>query len=418
MLLKMALRNVFRHKTRTLISVFTIAVGIMVYILFDSLYKGIDRVLIESVVKFSDSSIVVYSKDYDENKKGFPLDKGIKDLGSLEKSFQEFGDIESFVYRTQFIGEIIFGGKSKYVVCTVINPELDFKVFDLKEYIRGNYIGVGDEILIGSILARKLGVDVGDYVTLSAKTVEGAYNAVDFKVVGIIDSPSTMLSESGIIISYSSADKLINLKGRITSVHVKVKWDKTENVESYFRKLDFVAGELRKKLDGYSIYTVKDLYSDFLLLMEQKKVTSYLITFLILIIAGVGIANGILMAVYERIKEIGVLMAMGMKPSSIRRLFLLEGAVIGFLGGVLGISLGVIMDLFLIYVGYDFRFLLEKGVDPSDLGMPIWTTFYGEWNPESFLLGFIFSLFVAILSAYIPSRYASRLEVTECLKFI
>ncbi|MFN4244883.1 MAG: ABC transporter permease [Brevinematia bacterium] len=417
MLLRIALRNVFRHKTRTLISVFTISVGIMVYIAFDSLFNGIDRTLIESIVKFSDSSIVIYSKDYDENRKGFPLDKGIKDVREVERVIRGVKDIEGFVYRTQFLGEVIFGGKSKYIVCTVIDPELDLKIFEIKDHIKGRYLQGDLEILIGSILAKKLGVSVGDWVTLAARTAEGGYNALDFVIVGIIESPNALLNESGVMISYSSANKLVNLKGMFTSVNVKVRWNKTESVPLYLNKIDMVASKIRENLENYSVYTVKDLYGDFLLLMDQKRVTSYLLTFLILIIAGVGIANNILMAVYERIKEIGVLMAMGMKEKDIRKLFLIEGATIGILGGILGVFLGLLLDLFFIYIGYDVTSMFGD-IDPSELGMPVWTTFYGEWNFMAFLIGFVFSLFISIIFAYIPSRYASKLKVVECLKFV
>lgn len=417
MILKMALRNVFRHKRRTLISVFTIGVGLMFYIVMDSLFAGVDRLLVESIVKFSDSSIVIFSKDYDQNRRGFPLDKGIKDFEGIKKIVKNLEGVEELTYRTQFLGEVIFGAKSKYVVGTVIDPELDTRVFEIKNYVKGEYLKGDEDVIIGNLLAKKLGVSIGDYLTISAKTVNGAYNALDFKIVGIIDSPSVSLNESGIIISYSSANKLLQLNNTKTSVNVKVEWPKGESISSYLKKLESVATEIRSKLSGYNVYTIKDLYGDFLLLMEQKRATSFLITFLVLVIAGVGIANNILMSVYERIKEIGVLMAMGMKPSEVRKLFLLEGILIGVLGGIFGVVLGILGDVFIIYVGYDVSSMIGR-MSPSDLGMPVWGIFYGEWNPKAFFESFAFALIVAVVSAYVPSRYASKLKVTDCLKFV
>ncbi|MEN2998061.1 MAG: FtsX-like permease family protein [Brevinematia bacterium] len=418
MLFKMALRNILRHKRRTLISVITIAVGIMFYIAMDSLFNGVDRLLVESIVKFSDSSIVVYSQEYDENRRGYPLDRGVKDFEFIKKTVSAIDGVEGVVYRTQFLGELVFGNKSKYIVGTVINPSIDSQVFEIKDHIKGSYLsGDGEEVLIGSILAKKLGIRLGDYITISARTVEGTYNALDFKVVGLVESPNVLLNESGVIISYTSANKLLNLRDTKTLVHVKVKWNKGESIPFYLKNLEKISKEMRDKLEGYRVYTVKDIYGDFLLLMDQKRTTSYLITFLVLIIAGVGIANSILMAVYERIREIGVLMAMGMKPITIRRLFLLEGTLIGVIGGLFGIILGVIADIFMIYVGYDIS-SLYKELNPSDLGMPVWGVFYGEWNIWAFVVGGVFATLTAIISAYIPSRYASKLRVTECLKFV
>lgn len=417
MIFKMALRNIFRHKRRTLISIFTIAIGIMFYIMMDSLFNGMDRMLVESMVKFSDSSITIFSQEYDKNRRGYPLDKGITNLQEIKKIASSINETEGVAYRTQFLGEIIFGGKSKYIVGTVIEPTIDNGVFEIKKHIKGNYLDKEDGVLIGSLLAKKLGVRLGDYITISTKTVGGSYNALDFKIVGILETPNTMLNESGVVLSYKSANKLLNLNNTITSVHIKVRWNKGESIPYYLHKLQKVSDKLKAELKGYSVYTLKDLYGDFLLLMEQKKATSYIITFLVLIIAGVGIANSILMSVYERIKEIGVLMAMGMKPLNIRRLFLLEGLLIGVFGGLVGIVLGFFADLFMVYVGYDFASLF-KDINPSDLGMPVWGVIYGEWNFGAFIVGFIFSLIIAIISAYIPSRYASKLKVTDCLKFV
>ncbi|MCX8029350.1 MAG: ABC transporter permease [Brevinematales bacterium] len=418
MILKMAFRNILRHKRRTLISVVTVAVGIMFYIVMDSLFNGIDRLLVESIVKFSDSSIVVYSKEYDENRRGYPIDKGIKDYDSIEDVILSVEGVEGVVYRTQFLGEIIFGSKSKYVVGTVVNPFIDTQVFEINKHIIGNYLSnVEGEVLMGSILAKKLGIKIGDYLTISAKTVGGGYNALDFKVVGLVNSPSTTLNESGIIISYSSANKLLNLRNSKTSLHVKVNWNKGESVASYLNKLDMVSKEIKSKIGEYRVYTIKDIYGDFLLLMEQKRITSYLITFLVLVIAGVGIANGVLMSVYERVKEIGMLMAMGMKPKMVRRLFLLEGTMIGILGGFLGLVLGFVADVFMIYIGWDVS-SMYRDLDPSNLGMPVWGVLYGEWNIWAFVIGFLFSFLVAIISSYIPSRYASKLKVIDCLKFV
>ncbi|MGC8869569.1 MAG: ABC transporter permease [Brevinematia bacterium] len=417
MFFKMALRNIIRHKRKTLISALTIGVGLMFYIAMDSLFMGIDNLLVESIVKFSDSSIVIYSKDYDQNRRAFPLDKGIRDFEGIKNTIKGIDGVEDLTYRTTFLGEIALSGRSKYVVVTVIDTEMDTKVFELKKYVVGNYLRGERDIVLGKVLANKLGVSVGDNVVLRAKTLYGDYNSLDFKIVGLIESPSTTINESGVFMAYTGANRLLKLNDTKTSVHVKVSWGKGESIDSYLKRVEEVANNIRSKLDGYSVYTIKDIYGDFILLMEQKRATSFIISFLILIIAGVGIANNILMSVYERIKEIGVLMAMGMKPGEIKKLFLLEGILTGVVGGFFGVILGFIGDLLMIYVGYDIPSLL-KGVNASDIGMPVWGVIYGVWNPRAFFEGFIFALIVSAFSSYFPSRYASKLKVVDCLKFV
>ena len=419
MLLKMAIRNVARHKRRTFLTVITMAVGLMFFIFFDSLFVGIDRMVVEGLVKYSDSSIIIYSKEYDENKKAYPLKKGIKDVDRIFKLAQSFKDVEGVATRTQFLGELVYYGKSKYIIGTVINPELDERVFEIKDSIKeGKYFSDGEnEVIIGIDLARELEITLGESITIIAQTKYETHNALDFVVSGLISTTIPSINEGSLILTYKGAEKLLDLEGSITSIHIKVKWPKGESIPAYTKRVANIASSLQKDLPEYKVYNFMDIYGEFLLLMQQKKATTFIITFLILLIAAVGIVNTILMAVYERIKEIGVLLAMGFKPKEIRKLFLLEGMVIGVIGGLFGVLLGVLLDLWIIYSGINFA-EMYSGLKASEIGMPVWGVIYGEWNFGAFILSFCFGLITALISAYIPARYASRLKVTECLRFV
>ena len=420
MLVKMAIRNVFRHKRRTFLTVITMAVGLMFYIFFDSLFVGIDRMVVEGLVKYSDSSLVVVSKEYYENQKAYPLKKSIRDEEKIKRLAEGFPDIEGVAPRTQFLGELVYYGKSKYIVGTVISPERDEKVFEIKSSLKeGGFFSESgeDEALIGIDLARELGVQVGETITIMAQTKYETHNALDFVVKGLISTTVPSINEASLFLTYRGAEKLLDLEGSVTSLHIKVRWPKGESIPSYTKRVETIARSLQEKLPEYKVSSFMDIYGDFLLLMQQKKATTYIITFLILLIAAVGIVNTILMSVYERIKEIGVLMAMGFKPKEIRRLFLLEGIVIGIIGGLAGMVLGLVVDVWVIYSGINFA-EMYSGMRASDIGMPIWGTLYGEWNIVAFLLSFGFGVLVSFVSTYFPARYASRLQVTECLRFV
>ncbi len=425
MLLKIAIRNVFRHKRRTFFTVFTMAVGLMFFIFFDSMFVGIDRMLIEELIKFQDSSIVIYSKEYDENKKAYPLNKPIKDVDTILKVASSIKNVEGITPRTQFLAELIYLGKSQYIIGTIVNPQTDTKVFDFHNSVKeGRFFDNNkeNEILIGSVLAKKLGVTVGDTITLSAQTKYETYNAVDFVVCGILETVVPTINESTVVLTFNSAEELLDLECTVTSLHIKISWPKGESIPSYTRKVTEVVKELQKKLgEEYKIYSFKELYNEFIILMKQKRISSSIIIFFILLISAVGIVNTILMAVYERIKEIGVLMAMGLKPKEIRRLFLFEGGFIGVIGGLFGILLGFLVNLWLVYLGWNLEKMYGEtatGLKPSQLGMPVWGTIYGEWNIYAFIFCFCFGILIAIFSSYFPARYASKLQITNCLRHV
>ncbi|MEN2998060.1 MAG: FtsX-like permease family protein [Brevinematia bacterium] len=415
MLLKIAIRSIFRHKRRNALIVITIIIGTSVYITMDSLYNGIDRMFVEGVVDFSDSSIVVYPEDYDKNRRGFPVNKGVKDFNCIDEVIREKFKYLETTYRTQFLCEVIFGAKSKYVTGIAVDPERDKRVFRVSEKVKGEYLGNKGEILIGGFLAKSLGINVGEYVTVSARTVDGTYNAIDFRVVGVIETGNVLVDESGIIMSYSSANDLLSLRDLKTSFHIKVEWHKGESLSSYVERVKRIASVLEPQLTGYKVYTFADLHGYFLELMRQGGVDHYFLMAIILIIAGVGIANGVLMSIYERVKEIGILMAMGMHPKQIRALFVLEGLIVGIVGGIVGLFTGGMLNILLVSYGFDFSIFGGSG---KEWGMPVWGVIYGVWNVWGFVVSFSFVFLVSLISAYLSSRHISKFKVIDCLRFV
>ncbi|MCX8029351.1 MAG: FtsX-like permease family protein [Brevinematales bacterium] len=414
MVIKIAFRNALKHIKRNLLIIVTIVVGVVVYITMDSLYNGIDRMFVEGVVNFSDSSITIYPEEYDKNRKGFPISKGVKSFSEVENIIRNELRLKEITYRTQFLCEVIFGNKSKYIVGIAIEPEKDKKVFKIIEKIKGEYLKNKREILIGGFLAKSLGVGIGDYVTISTKTVEGIYNAMEFKIVGIVETGNALVDESSVLISYESANELLNLGDIKTSLHVKVEWHKGEWISSYTQKVEKIASKLRTKLKGYTVYTFKDLHGYFLELMKQGGVDHYFLMAIILIIAGVGISNTIIMSIYERNKEIGILMTIGINPRKIRSIFVTEGIIIGTIGGVIGLIFGVLFNLLLVNYGLDLSIFGGSG---TEWGIPTWGVIYGVWNTWSLVICFVFVLLISLISSYLPSRHISKLKVVECLKF-
>lgn len=401
------------------------AVGFMSFVFFDSLFLGIDKMLVEQLMKLQDSSIVIYSKEYDEDKKSYPLDRPIKDINEILKISSSIKNIEALTPRTQFLCEVIYLGKSKHIIATVIEPKTDVQVFDLHKNLKeGKFLDDTSalEILVGSALAEELNIKVKDTITLSAYTKYKMLNALDFVVCGILETSVPLINESTVVINFKSAEKLLDLEGDVNSIHIKVPWNKRESISGYFNKVSKIAKQFKEGLsDDYKVYTFKDLYQEFMLLMKQKRISSFIIVFFILLISAVGIVNTMLMAVYERVKEIGIMMAMGFKPKQVRNLFLLEGLIIGLFGSALGAFLGLLSNLWLIYKGWNLEIMYgEKitGLKASQLGMPVWGVIYGEWNIYAFVFCFCFCILIAVISAYFPSRFASKLTVTDCLKFI
>ncbi|MFN4216966.1 MAG: ABC transporter permease [Brevinematales bacterium] len=421
MLFRIALRNILRHKRRTFLTILTMGFGLMLYLFSDSLFTGIDRMMVENMVSFTDGSLTVTSKKYGDSEKAYSLRYPIPEVDRVVAHMRSYPEVEGVSLRVPFLTELVAGDKSFHVVGYVIDPIGDKEAFDLDErVIRGRFLEDNPhEIMVGRDLARDLGIDVGDMVTLIAQTKYETANAWDFTVVGILKTGSPQVDEGGVFISSHGGEALLDTRNEWMTMHVRVRWPKGEPVVAYQKKVKRIAQEIEKNLSSYRIKTFLDQYADMMALLQQKKGSILLMTFLLLVIAGVGIVNTILMAVYERIKEIGVMRAMGFTPKQIQSIFLMEGSILGILGGCLGLLMGTAVNFWLVYGGYNVEAIVgNQAVKGSDFGFPVWGVFYGEWHLEAYGVAFVFAFLTAFIAASIPARHAGKLQVTECLKYV
>ena len=149
-------------------------------------------------------------------------------------------------------------------------------------------------------------------------------------------------------------------------------------------------------------------------LTRAKRASGFIIMGIILMIAVVGIFNTVFMSVYERIREIGVLRAHGMKPRDISIMFMLEGVITGLLGSVLGVALGSLLNMQLVTAGIPME---KLGGSVATASYGVAGTVYGEWNIPAMAVVFLLGIAVATLAGIIPARRASKIQVTEALRF-
>ncbi len=143
-----------------------------------------------------------------------------------------------------------------------------------------------------------------------------------------------------------------------------------------------------------------------------KSKASMIIVLIVLIISAVGIVNTILMSVFSRVREIGVLRAYGMTARDILRLFTLEGLALGLFGSLLGVGVGALLNFFLVTHGVDM-----SAYAASFGNIPMAGVLRGEWNPQTIVIGFVFGVVLSVIAARIPARRAARLEPTSALRF-
>lgn len=416
-LFKIAARNVLRNKRRTAITGIVMMFGIGLYIYADSILKGMDRMTIDNMVNYTESFLKVRTPEYVSNLQGNPLDYGIPDPeGTIRTILAADPAVKAAAPRTRFVARLSNYEDEIPVLAAAVDPVRDGQVFRLADVVtRGVWLDKAEprSVVIGADLADELGLGLGDYILVSASTVYENVNADEYKIAGLLATPDPSLNKSALFMAYPDADELLGLDGLVTEIAVAGR--AYPALDALLSGADGAAASVSKALPGLKADPIRVLAQDYLAMREMKGKFSSMIILIMLVIAGVGIVNTILMAVYARIREIGVLRAYGMTAKEIKRLFTLEGLIVGAVGSFAGVLLGVAIVAITSTYGLSF----EKLVGDVDMGgIPIMGRLYGEWNFGNMVFGFLFGLFVSFISARIPAKRAAKMQVTDALRFV
>jgi ABC-type lipoprotein release transport system permease subunit len=415
MILKIAFRNIGRHRRRTVLSAITIAAGLAVFIMMDSMLTGIDRMSIDNMIVLTTGALKIQTESYDKEKNTFPLNDSINgSLPSLRAAINRDWRMTHVTRRTRFLGQASNYAETVPVIGTVVDEVTDTSVFGLKPYIAGSYFGPDNsrEILIGKQLALDLGVGVGDDITLYALTKYDSRNADRFRIAGLLNTADPTINHSGVFITYTAANDFLDLENAVSELDVSVK--RSGNLTHFSRVVKAIQASLQPQFPGLRVNTFLELGAGVLEITHAKRVSGIIFMAIILVIAVVGIFNTVFMSVYERIREIGVLRAHGMKPPDITVMFVLEGMITGLLGGVLGIVFGSLVNVYLVLRGIPMEKIAGK-IATASYGIS--GNVYGEWNPAVMAIAFFLGIAVATVAGIIPARRASKIEVTEALRF-
>lgn len=412
-ILQLAAKNLMRYKRRTAITAVAIAFGLMMYVFVDSLLLGAELESMRNLRWYETASLRVHDSAYWEDRYFLPLDASIESPQPILDLLKAEGITATA--RTSFAADMIlyqddFGEDGNMSVqVTAINPATDFDVYRFENtLIEGRFLQSGemDGIVLGSWFAEDIGAKVGYWVTLVTRGKGGFYEAFDMEIVGIINCPNPNVNRSLVMMDIQAADLYLAMDGSVSSIDIVLgeKSNLNEVVQSLQPKLQAIDADL-------TLYTWEDLARDYLAILEAKQGGTGMILFLVFIIAAVGVSNTMLMAMYERMRELGMMRALGMRDRDILLAFLFEAGGIGLLGSVVGILLGCLANLYLVNVGFDFGFMLRD----MDIGFRIQNVMRGAWSIPTLIKAFLSGIGLSMIVAFLPIRRALKLDIPTCL---
>jgi len=410
MLFKMAIRNVFRHTRRTLITAAAIGVGLMFMIMIDSLFAGVENQVVRNILETDNSELVVYPTGVFENRFLFPLDTLIEDASGLSAQLEaDYADVISATPRLRFAVFAIGPQAELFAVGMGIDPEKDAEVFELEKNIEeGRFLEADGDLVIGAGLAAELKLELGDYLLIQTKSRRGVMDVREYEITGIVNTSNPLINSNAVFITLADAQTILQAPGAASEINLHVK-DKPRDTE----RLNVLGSKIGKDLGAdFELYTWYDLNAGLFEIAGQKQSVGYLIGLIVIVIALVGIVNTMLLSIYERIPELGTMRAMGFSKGNIRWMMLAEGSVIGFLGGLFGVILGLGVVIPLTEVGIDMTSLMGD----FEMPMPMDLNFRGEYNFGYMAFTFFLGWIVSTVITLIPARKATKIEPSEALR--
>lgn len=402
--LRLAWRNLWRHRRRTLIVVLAIAMGMALMMWYDGFVTGFEEAIYANAIKVLGGNIQVHAAGYSSETEQNPM-LPLQNDAQVIRAAEALPQVAAASRRIH-TGGMITNREGAFSVSIVgIEPEKELPVNLVAQNVSaGRYLTAGDQdvVFIGAGLARAMDVQPGDRLTLVGRNPHNQMRQRTMTVGGIYDIGMAEIEKRTVYISLGEAQDLYDLRGQVTEVAVALHQIGEEPA---------VMAAMAPLLPGVEITSWQTSFPEMESALASKSGVMNIFSVIILMIAGIGILNLLLMAVYERTREIGLLGALGYKPRQISTLFLLEGAMMGVIGLAAGIVLGTLINGTLSQIGFDFTLFSSMTEYTALLNDRVYPTL----GFEKIWLRGITVLVISFLAAWYPAREAARHEPAQAL---
>lgn len=402
----LVLRNLFRHKRRSIVAISTIVFGVSALLLANGFIQHIFYNFRDATIKSHFGHLQIVKPGYFEVGKADPYRFLFSDdlAAQLSKNFtlkKNESLIKAVVPRLSFSGLLSHGDATLSFIGEGVDPGEQSYFSNALQIVSGQHLATDDpnRLIMGAGLARNLGVDAGDTVVLMANTATGGINAVEMTVGGLFTTVTKSYDDSALRLPISTAQQLLRTQGAHSWIVLLNDTNQTDAV------LEKVRGLLpQDQFEVVPWYQLADFYNKTTVLFTKQVQAIKLIIAIIILL---GIFNTMTMNVMERTGEIGTAMALGVKKIDILRQFLCEGALIGGIGGVLGVALGWLLAEVISAIGIPM---------PPPPGMA--RGYIGEIliRPDMVLEALALAVLVTLIASVYPAWKASRMQIVDALR--
>jgi len=399
MMLHLALRNLGSNRRRSLLTISSMVVSSALLILILGVFGGMLDDVVASATEQYHGHLVVSRQGYQNQRNLFSA------FGSSRGGAQELRaqpEVLGASPRLRAFGLISHQDTTCSVEVLGVLPSEEQLVTNFSKLLTtGSYLTSGeiDGVLIGRALADRLGVSPGDELVFLTQAADGSIGNALLKVQGMFTALDSSLEGRLVLVNLPWLQEVMVLPDRIHEVAVRLA--DPMNADLVARKLQkHLPGDLQAEDWGSLIPEMRQVVTAF----ESMRI---IITVIFYLAAGLGILNTFFMSVYERTREFGILLAIGMRPGQIRNMILVEAFLMSIVGLLIGTCLGLLLTLYMMYVGIDLSAYMTSVTYAGGIISP---HLKAVMSLSNFLLPAILLMAVSLLAGFLPARRASRLR--------
>jgi putative ABC transport system permease protein len=415
LIVRLALRNLVRHYRRSLITLTSITLGVALVLWIQGILEGQSRNIIDTVARAQLGHIQILKEDYFKNR---TLNQTLstETTETLNHAIAEFApNTPVHVVKRVYLPMIASTGDSSLTLQLIgIDAAAEAKATRIKDNLKeGNYLapapaaGCEDrELLLSKAAAEALGVLLGDKVVFLGQNVDGTMANDLLRVTGLFDTGSRDFDRSVAYTSLTCAKSLLGKDGVHEIALILDQSDQTDMLQNKLLGI-FPPAEIRVATWRESIPRINAV-------VNYNHAMSLLIMVIFFVVLGLGIANTFLVSVFERTKEFGMMMAIGVFPSQVLIIVLIEAVGVTITAASAGIAIGFSALLYHYHYGFDTRFLLKESLQVGNFRID--PMIYPALEVGIFIQALAVLVLFALLAAIYPAYKASRMNPLEALR--
>jgi len=403
MIFSISWRNIWRNKVRSLVVITAVALGICAGVFSAAFMKGMMDHRIQQAISTEISHIQIHRQDYRQESS---LQLYMNESPAIAEQIEGIDHVKGVSQRIIIHSMVASAETSSGVKIMGIYPENEQKVTNLStKLVEGKYFeGVPkNPVVIGKKLAEKLNVKLHSKIVITLQDMDKNITAGAFRIAGLFETPNSIYDEMSVFVRYDDLSRLLNLPEGV-SHEIAILVDDNEMVASVEDKVKTIVAD-------YEVLSWKEISPEMGYMTEVMDMYMYIFIIIILLALLFGIINTMLMVILERVKEIGMLLAVGMNKLKVFTMIVIETVQLSLVGGVVGVIVG---GLIAKYFETHAINLSRWAKGYSQLGYD--TMAYCSIESEMVINVTILVIFTGIIAALYPAYKALKYDPAEALR--